>query len=104
MITLNFVMSKEFDERIGCKFGADCTPEDFPDVALEDTPHHNKFEDVNIDLRHQDKEWLEKWRKFTGVDSDDMDNEDPWVVTVADPEVSTPEANNQYLSIFILLS
>jgi hypothetical protein len=51
---------EEFDEAIGHKFGADCTPEDFPDIALEDTPHYNKFDDVNVDLRHQDKEWLER--------------------------------------------
>ena len=32
-----------------------------------------------------------------------MDNEDPWVVTGADPEVATPEANNQYLGVSNLL-
>jgi hypothetical protein len=31
----------EFDARIAYKWGAYCTPEDFPDVALEDTPHYN---------------------------------------------------------------
>ena len=41
---------EEFDEAIGTKFGADCSPEDFPDIALEDTPHYNKFDNVNIDL------------------------------------------------------
>ena len=52
----NIALHEEFDESIGHKFGADCTPEDFPDVALEDTPHYNKFDNVNIDLRHPDKE------------------------------------------------
>ena len=58
---------EEFDAGIAEKWGADCTPEDFPDVALEDTPHYNQFDAVNIDLRHQDKEWLERWRKFAGL-------------------------------------
>ena len=52
----HIALREEFDESIGHKFGADCTPEDFPDVALEDTPHYNKFDDVNIDLCHQEKE------------------------------------------------
>ena len=46
----------EFNASIAQKWGPDCTPEDFPDVALEDTPHYNQFDAVNIDLRHQDKE------------------------------------------------
>ncbi len=45
---------EEFDEAIGNKFGADCTPGDFPDVALDNTPHYNKYDNVNIDLRHKD--------------------------------------------------
>jgi hypothetical protein len=32
---------------------------------------------VNVDLLRQDKEWLERWRKFTGDEPDEMDNEDP---------------------------
>ena len=35
----HIALSEEFDESIGHKFEADCTPEDFPDVALGDTPH-----------------------------------------------------------------
>ena len=45
----------EFDASIAEKWGADCTPEDFTDMALEDTPHYDQFDAVNIDLRHQDK-------------------------------------------------
>jgi len=96
-------LREDFDVAIGEMFGADCTPEDFPDVALEDTPHYNKFDDVNIDLRHQDKEWLERWRKFTGEEPDEMDDEDPWEVTGVDSEVPTPEAGDQYLGASILL-
>ena len=48
-------LREEFDEAIGDMFGSDCTPEDFPDVALEDTPHYNKFDDVNNDLRRVTK-------------------------------------------------
>ena len=48
----HIALCEEFDESIGHKFGADCTPEDFPDVALEDTPHYNKFDNVNIDQLH----------------------------------------------------
>ena len=32
----HIALQEEFDEKIGHKFVADCTPEDFPDVALED--------------------------------------------------------------------
>ena len=90
-------------------WGADCTPKDFPDVALEDTPHYNQFDDVNIDLRHQDKEWLERWRKFTGLNEgegspDGMDNEDPWVIAGTVDEVPTPEAGDNYLGASILLA
>ena len=95
---------EEFDESIGTKFGADCSPEDFPDIALEDTPHYNKFDNVNIDLRHQDKEWLERWRKFTGDEPDEMDDEDPWAVTGVSQEVPTPDIQDQYLGASILLS
>ena len=55
----------------------ECTPEDFPDIALEDTPHYNKFDNVNVYLRHQDKEWLKRWRRFTGDEPDEMDDKDP---------------------------
>ena len=73
---------EEFNASIAEKWGPNCTPEDFPDVALEDTPHYNQFDAVNIDLRHQDKEWLERWRKFAGLTEgegspDGMDDEDP---------------------------
>jgi hypothetical protein len=70
---------------------------------LEDTPHYNKFDDVNVDLRYQDKKWLERWRKFTGDEPDDMDDEDPWVVTGTDSEDTTPEIGDQYLGASILL-
>ena len=54
----------EFKSSIAQKWGPDCTPEDLPDVALEDSHHYNQFEAVNIDLGHQDKECLEHWCKF----------------------------------------
>ena len=78
-------------------------------MALEDTPHYNQFDAVNIDLRHQDKEWLERWRKFAGLTEgegspDGMDDEDPWVVTRIDAEVPTPEAGDNYLGASILLA
>ena len=56
----HIALQEEFDENIGHEFGADCKPKDFPDVALEDTLHYNKFGNVNINLRHQDQEWLER--------------------------------------------
>ncbi len=89
MLTLHFVRSL-MRVSFTSLFGEDCTPEDFPDVALEDTPHYNKFDNVNIDLHHQEKEWLEQWQKFTGEEAGNMEDEHPWVVTGADPEVATP--------------
>jgi len=99
----------EFDASIAEKWGADCTPEDFPDVALEDTPHYNQFDAVNIDLRHQDKEWLERWRKFARLTEgegspDGMDDEDPWVITGTADETPTPETGDNYLGASILLA
>ena len=47
-------LREEYDELIAEKWGKDCTPEDFPNVAMEDTPHYNKYDDINNDLRHQD--------------------------------------------------
>ena len=99
----------EFNASIAQKWGPDCTPEDFPDVALEDTPHYNQFDAVNIDLWHQDKEWLERWRKFVGLTKgegspDGMDNKDPWVVMGIDTGIPTPEAGDNYLGASILLA
>ena len=71
---------------------------------MEDTPHYNKFNNVNIDLRHQDQDWLEQWRKFTGDDQDEMDDKDPWAVTGIDSKIPTPEIADQYLGASILLS
>jgi len=75
-------------------FGDDCTSEDFPDVGLEDTPHYNSFDDVNIDQRHQDPEWLKWWRTITGGADDEMDDENLWEVTRIDSKVPTPEVND----------
>ena len=84
-------------------FGDDCKPEDFPDVGLEDTPHYNSFNDVNVDRRHQDPEWLKRWRLFTGEADDGIDDEDPWEVTGIDSKAPTSEANDNYLGASILL-
>ena len=81
----------------------DCTPEDFQYIALEDIPHYNMFNNVNIDLHHQDQDWLARWRKFTGDEQDEMDNEDPWAVTGIDSKIPTPEIADQYLGASILL-
>ena len=51
-------LREEFDEAIADRYGPDCNPDDFPDIGLEDMPHYNRFDDMNIDLCHQDKEWL----------------------------------------------
>jgi hypothetical protein len=55
---VHIALGEAFDKAIEDKYGPDCNPDDFPDIGLEDTPHYNKFNDVNVDLRHQDKEWL----------------------------------------------
>ena len=106
---VHIAQRNEFDASITEMWGADCTPEDFPDVALEDTPHYNQFDAVNIDLRHQDKECLDRWRKFKGltegeVSPDGMDDEDPWVITGTVNKVPTPEAGDNYLGASILLA
>jgi hypothetical protein len=47
---------------------------------------------------------LERWRKFTGDEPDEMDDEDPWAVTGVSQEVPTPDIQDQYLGASILLS
>ena len=51
-------LREEFGKATADRYGPDCNLENFPDIGLEDTPHYNKFDDVNVDLRHHDKEWL----------------------------------------------
>ena len=54
-ILAHIALCEEFDKNIEQKWGANCILEKFPDVAMEDTPLYNKFNDVkNIDLQHQD--------------------------------------------------
>ena len=55
---VRIALQEAFDEAIEYKYGADFNPDNFPDIGLEDTPHYNKFDDVNVDMCHQDKEWL----------------------------------------------
>ena len=78
---VHIAQRNEFDASIAEMWGPDCTPKDFPDVALEDTPHYNKFDDVNIDPSHQDKEWLERWRKFTGL-TEERDHQMEWTTKI----------------------
>ena len=108
----HIALREEFDENIAARYGPDCNPDDFPDIGLVDTPHYNSFDDVNVDLRHQDKEWLARWRKFTGMDGeegspDGMDDEDPFKIqapaTGIDREVPTPEQGDNYVGVSIML-
>ena len=45
-------LREEFDESIADRYGLDCNPDNFMYIGLEDEPHHNRSNDVNIDLRH----------------------------------------------------
>lgn len=109
---VHIALREAFDEAIEDRYGADCHPDNFPDIGLEDTPHYNKFDDANVDLRHQDKEWLARWRKFAGMDGeegspDGMDDEDPFGIqapsTGIDKEVPTPEQGDNYVGVSIML-
>ena len=55
---VHIALREAFDVVIKEKYNADCNPDNFPDIGLENTPHYNKFDDINVNLRHQDKEWL----------------------------------------------
>ena len=55
---VHIALRESFDKAIEDKYGPDCNPDDFLDIGLEDTPHYNKFDDINVHLHHQDKEWL----------------------------------------------
>ena len=106
---VHIAQRNEFDANIAEMWGADCMPEDFPNMALEDTPHYNQFDAVNIDLRHQDKEWLERWQKFPGPTEgegspDGMVDKDPWVMAGNVDKIPTPEAGDNYLGASILLA
>ena len=54
----HIALEKEFNDNNKARYGPDCNSDDFPDVGLEDTPHYNRFDDVNMDLHLQDIEWL----------------------------------------------
>ncbi len=104
----HIALREEFDASIKDKWGPDCTPDDFPDVALEDTPHYNKFDNISVDLRHQDQEWLERWRKFTGTDGeegspDGMDDEVPVETGGIDSKTPTPEIGDQYVGASVAI-
>ena len=79
---------------------------------MEDTPCYNRFNDVNVDLHHQDKEWLAWWQTFTSMDGeegspDGMKNEDPLKVQVPstgiDREIPTLEQGDNYVGVSIML-
>jgi hypothetical protein len=105
----HIALREEFDANMENKWGPDCTPDDFPDVALENTPHYNKFNNVNVDLCHQDPEWLEWWRKFTGTDGeegllDGMDDESPVETSGIDSKLPTPEIGDHYIGASIIIA
>ena len=73
---------------------------------MEDTPHYIEFDNVNIDIWHQDQDWLARWRKVTGFEEgspDGMDDEDPFVVTRISSESPTPESDDNYLGASIVI-
>ena len=67
---------------------------------------------MNVDLRHQDKEWLARRQKFTGMDGeegfpDGMDEKDPLEIQVPstgiDREIPTPKQGDNYVGVSIML-
>ena len=48
-------LHEEFDANLEQKWGSSCTPDNFPDIELDENPHYKKFVNVNVDLCHLDR-------------------------------------------------
>ena len=82
-------LRKDFDSNIKNRFGSDISPDDFPDVNLEDAPLYEIYEEDTTDVG--------------GVLTDNTeDDEDPDMAHLLDCEVSTPEVNENYVNASVI--
>ena len=80
---------KEFDSNTKDRFGPDISPDDFPDVNLEDTPLNEMYEEFTTDVKG-------------GLSGNTEDDEDPAMDTRLDHEVPTPEVNEKYVNASVM--
>jgi hypothetical protein len=96
----------EFDPNIQDEFGAETTPDDFPDLDIPYTPEHDNFNDV--DYAGRDDKWAKRWRAFTGDGLADgltsnADDEIPTPSLGVDVELPMPEAGDNYVNASLML-
>ena len=84
------LLRKDFDSNIREIFGIDLSPDDFPDVNLEDTPLYEMYEDDTTDVEG-------------GLTNNTEDDEDPAMDTGLYRKVPTPEVNYKYENASIIL-
>ena len=63
------MLRKDFYSNIKDRFGSDISPDDFPDINLEDTPLYEMYEDNTIDVKG-------------GLADNTEDDKDPAMATV----------------------
>ena len=86
----HILLRKKFDSNIRCKVVPDISPDDFPDVNLEDTPLYEMYEEDTTDVEGIFARKTE-------------DYEDHDMATVLDREVPTPEVNENYVNTSVML-
>ena len=86
----HILLRREFDSNTKESFGQDISPDNYPDVDLEDTPLYEMYEDYTTDLKG-------------GLAGNTKDDEDPAMDTLLDREVPTPELNENYVNNSVML-
>ena len=81
---------KDFDSNIKDRFGTDISPDNFPDINLEDTPFYEMYEDDTTDVRD-------------GLTDNNEYDEEPVIATGLDREVPTSEVNDNDVNALIIL-
>ncbi len=94
----------EFDVSIMDCYGPETALDNFPDLAIPDTPELNLFDD--IDIEGQDKEWVKRWHAFIRMDecsANGVDDKDPIPSLGIDVSLPTPEFGDNYIHSSVML-
>ena len=82
-------LSREFDSNIKDRFGLDISPDNLPDVNLDDTPLYEIYEDGTTYVGG-------------GLSGNTEYDKDPAMATLLDCKVSTPEVNDKYVNAWVI--
>ena len=83
-------LRKDFDSKFKDGFKPDVSPDDFPDVNLEDTPLYNMYE---------------YYTKYVegNLAGNTKDDEETDMANVLDCKVPTPDSNENYVNALVML-